>query len=105
MRGGSGCDTLTGISHFEDSLTVLSTFPNPASDYFTATYKLPQNKTGKLELFDIVGNLVYSTSLSQWSSVNTVELNDAITDGIYICKISSGGWSDWAKVVVYGSKY
>jgi len=101
---GSGCDTLTGISYFENSLTVLSIFPNSASAYFTATYKLPQNKTGKLELFDIVGNLVYSASLSQWSSVHRVELNDAIADGIYICKISSGGWSDWAKVVVRNEK-
>jgi len=101
---GSGCDTLTGISHFEDSLTVLNIYPNPTSNYFTATYKLPQNKSGKLELFDIVGNLVYTASLSQWSSVHRVEFNDAIADGIYICKISSGGWSDWAKVVVSNEK-
>jgi hypothetical protein len=78
----------------------LSVYPNPAVNEFTITYKLPANKSGKLELFDIVGNLIYTASLSQWSSVHNVELKGSISSGIYTCKLSSNGWMDWAKVIV-----
>ncbi|MBE7510767.1 MAG: T9SS type A sorting domain-containing protein [Bacteroidia bacterium] len=51
-------------------------------------YLLPQNKAGKLEIFDINGRAVYSQNLPQWSTLQFISL-PKIANGIYAIKINS----------------
>jgi hypothetical protein len=62
-------------------------------------YLLPQNKTGKLEIFDVNGRVVYSQNLPQWSTMQFISL-PKIANGIYNCVVTSGGERVSRKLVV-----
>lgn len=61
-------------------------------------YLLPQNKEGKLEIFDINGRKVYSL-LPQWSTLQMINL-PGLSEGLYQCVITSGNIRVSKKVVI-----
>lgn len=87
---GSICDSL-GLSVSENNFDFhFSIFPNPVTDgRFSISYLMPQNKNGKLELFDINGKRVYAQTLPQWSTLQQIHL-PPLASGIYECIIKSG---------------
>lgn len=84
---GSPCDSLTTIQEIEHNFH-FSLFPNPNSGNFKIIYLLPQNKSGRLEIFDVTGKKVYSQNLPQWSTLQYISLPN-LSSGIYNCTITS----------------
>jgi hypothetical protein len=97
---GSACDTLTGINEPLEHDFKFKIFPNPNNGNFKIMYLLPQNKTGKLEIFDVNGRVVYSQNLPQWSTMQFISL-PKIANGIYNCVVTSGGERVSKKLVVF----
>jgi len=98
---GSPCDSLTGINEFSSSQQQrLKISPNPTSGKFKVSYQSLQNESATLEIVDLFGNRAYHTVLPQWSSVHEVNLNEAITNGMYVCRISNSKRLVVGKVIV-----
>jgi hypothetical protein len=95
---GSACDTLTNINEIEHDFK-FKIFPNPNNGNFKIMYLLPQNKNGRLEIFDVNGRVVYSQNLPQWSTMQFISL-PKISNGVYNCVITSGGERVSKKLVV-----
>jgi hypothetical protein len=95
---GSPCDSLNSISEIEHDFK-FKIFPNPNYGNFKIMYLLPQNKAGRLEIFDVNGRVVYSQNLPQWSTMQFISL-PKISNGVYNCVITSGGERMSKKLVV-----
>ncbi len=103
-----GCDTTlgcpclitTGISEHGVHDFKFSIAPNPNNGAFKIIYLLPQNKAGRLEVFDITGKVVYQMSLPQWSTLQQIELPQSLSNGLYSCVITSDGYRQSKKVAV-----
>ena len=96
---GSLCDSLTSVSEIEHDFK-FKIFPNPNHGNFKIMYLLPQNKTGKLEICDINGRVVYSQNLPPWSTMQYISL-PKIANGVYQCVISSSNERVHKKLVVF----
>jgi hypothetical protein len=97
---GSACDTLTNINDLTEHDFKFKIFPNPNNGNFKIMYLLPQNKAGRLEIFDVNGRVVYSQNLPQWSTLQYISL-PKISNGVYNCVITSGGERGSRKLVVF----
>jgi hypothetical protein len=103
-----GCDTTLGcpclittsISEPGRHDFKFSITPNPSKGAFKIIYLLPQNKAGRLEVFDISGRVVYQISLPQWSTLQQIELPQNLSNGLYSCVITSDGYGQSKKVAV-----
>ncbi len=97
---GSLCDSLgLGMNEELHDFRFTAT-PNPNNGSFKISYLMPQNKKGKLEIFDINGRRVYEMNLPQWSTMQMVSLHANISDGVYNCVITSGNVRANKKLVV-----
>ena len=96
---GSVCDSLTSVNEIEHDFK-FKIFPNPNNGNFKIMYFLPQNKAGKLEIFDINGRAVYSQNLPQWSTLQFISL-PKIANGIYAIKINSDNFSVTKKLIIH----
>jgi hypothetical protein len=72
---------LVGIHEFFDIPINLTVSPNPNNGQFEINYELPQNEQGFLEIINILGEVVYSHDLVQWSSVHRLSLD--VSSGLY----------------------
>ncbi|MBE7510761.1 MAG: T9SS type A sorting domain-containing protein [Bacteroidia bacterium] len=97
---GSPCDTLTSVKDLTEHDFKFSVSPNPNNGNFRIMYLLPQNKSGKLEIFDINGRVVYSQNLPPWSTLQSVSLS-RVANGVYNCSITSNGERVHKKLVVF----
>ena len=96
---GSPCDTLgLGEPHIENSLRGVSLFPNPNSGRFTLGYFLPQGSSGKLEVYNLLGEKVYEQELKKNS--REVQINLALAKGIYLCRVVSSNQSQSIKFMI-----
>jgi hypothetical protein len=93
-----GCDTTsscvcltTGLEELEKHDFKFSLSPNPNNGNFKIMYLLPQNETGRLEIFDVNGRRVFEMNLPPWSTMQEVSLPSGISAGVYNCVITSGG--------------
>ena len=94
------CDSLTSLSPLNPPMGDLKIFPNPNNGNFKIMYLLPQNKAGKLEIFDINGRAVYSQNLPQWSTLQFISL-PKLSNGIYAIKINSDNFSVTKKLIIH----
>lgn len=101
-----GCDTTlgcpcltTGMEEANGHDFRFSVSPNPTSGSVKIIYLLPQNKSGKLEVFDLNGRRVYEMRLPPWSTLQQVDVS-FLSNGVYSCVVSSGGWRAVRKLVV-----
>jgi len=88
---GSACDTLSaGVEVFAANNINLQIAPNPIEEnVLHVTYKLPQNRSGTLKVFDITGKEVFKNTLPAWSTLQNINL-PMLSDGMYFCTVSSG---------------
>jgi Secretion system C-terminal sorting domain len=94
-----GCICLTGIDENEGHDFKFSISPNPASGQIRVIYLLPQNKNGKLEVFDITGRKVYAVTLPLWSTLQIMDLS-FLKNGIYNILITSDNFTSTSKLVL-----
>jgi hypothetical protein len=92
-----GCDTTlgcpcltTGMEEAQEHDFKFSISPNPSNGYLKVVYLLPQNRSGKLEVFDITGRKVYALPLPPWSTLQLVDLS-FLGNGMYNMVITSDG--------------
>ncbi len=97
---GSSCDTLTSVKDLAEHDFKFKIFPNPTNGNFRIMYLLPQNKSGKLEIFDINGRVVYSQNLPPWSTLQNISL-PKLSNGVYVCSITSNSQRVNKKLVIY----
>lgn len=90
------CDSVTanitgiGILENENNNFNLVVFPNPANEQVIISYELTQASQLKIELFDILGNKISSSSFSQTSGKHqTIVDTDQLSQGAYFIKLSS----------------
>ena len=95
---GSLCDTVyTGIHPPEERLT-LKLYPNPNKGSFQITYTpLPENL--RLQVFNILGEEVYSQTLPQWSQLQNIDIGN-LPAGVYMASITSSKSKKSVKFVV-----
>jgi len=93
-----GCDTTsscpcltTEIEEPEKHDFKFSVSPNPNNGNFNIRYLLPQNKNGRLEVYDVNGRRVYEMNLPPWSTMQSISLPSSVGSGVYNCVIMSGG--------------
>jgi hypothetical protein len=73
----------------------ISVRPNPTTDNFTVT--LADNTSARVQLFNIVGQMVYNQTTSE-ATLN-VNVNN-LTSGVYMLKVTQNGKTYTSKVVV-----
>jgi hypothetical protein len=61
---------------------------------------LPQNQSGKLEIFDVNGRRVFEMDLPVWSTMQYVNLPENISSGVYHVSIRSGTSTVNSKVAI-----
>jgi hypothetical protein len=85
------CDTLNIIGITEQHHDFkFSISPNPTNDgYIKLVYLLPQNKSGKFEVYNMTGQLVFEMNLPPWSTLQFVKLPE-LSSGVYTCVVKSG---------------
>ena len=90
----SGNGLTTGIESIKNNLAV-SVYPNPFVNELTVNYKL-QNNNATLTIFNLIGENIYTTTLSE----NSTQLSLTNFDkGIYFIKIIDGENSLTKKIV------
>ena len=82
----SPCDTLSSIVDFNSTNLIISIYPNPAKDNITIIIGNNEEETYNFELFDIVGNKVFSKQFTTSENSANISLN-SISKGIYVCRI------------------
>ena len=95
---GSICDTIvTGIPPLAKQLT-FKLYPNPNIGLFQITYTpLPENL--KLQVFNILGEEIYTKHLPQWSQTQSISIPN-INTGVYFAKLTSSKSSQSLKFLV-----
>lgn len=101
-----GCDTtlscpclITGLDETQGHDFMFSVSPNPSHGSLKIVYMLPQNKSGKLEVFDMTGRMVYSMSLSPWSTLQMVDFSH-LQNGLYNVIIDSENQRTSTKLIL-----
>lgn len=83
-------NTLVSVEELMENLTTFQLYPNPANEIVMLNFDAIENSTMNIELFDITGKLVYTTTLNVLKGNNTPRINiKEINSGTYLFKISS----------------
>jgi hypothetical protein len=80
----SSCGTPLYLGSAESQNVEFKSWPNPATDFIN--FDVPAGLSGTLEIFDLSGKLIKTSSLEKNIPVDIRSL----ADGIYFGKISSG---------------
>ncbi|MCF8364922.1 MAG: FG-GAP-like repeat-containing protein, partial [Bacteroidales bacterium] len=94
-------DLFTAINEIEHE-SIISAYPNPASDFITFNIENPGNEAAMLAVFDLQGRSIASFKTSN----NTLEWNlrdhsgKRLPAGLYACKITMGNKREVLKFVV-----
>ncbi len=93
----SGFDNSLGLTSVEESLFTIS--PNPFSNSFSVN--LPAKFTGKIELVDVLGRIIYeetiaNTSHYEWQNKANIQL----TNGAYYVRFTSNDEVIYQKKVI-----
>ena len=95
------CGSPTGIADEENS-NGLQVYPNPNSGTFTIVLNSMEKATYQLELRNVLGQLVYSETLSNFNGRYSKDLNvSEYGKGIYMMNVVSGDTKMTQKVIVY----
>lgn len=105
---GSPCDTLqwTGSPPTpEGGVSNFKIYPNPVTDnVLNIGYQLPVSASstslsGIFQIYDVTGKVVFRYVLPQWSHLQMFNLPQ-LSDGVYSCVITSGGYRVSKRLVV-----
>jgi PKD repeat protein len=89
-----------GIEITEKEQGYFNLYPNPNDGNMQVDYKIPENKTGILEIYDVLGRKLLNYSLS--SGKNTFVISGSILNkGIYFYQATAGNkWISIGKIIV-----
>ena len=97
-----GCDTscttcLVGVAEEENEKVSVRAAPNPTTGNFTLQFNV-QSVSGELEIFDVMGNMVYKEYIAPWSQYKRIDISK-LANGIYLCKILRGDNVETLKII------
>lgn len=94
----------TAINDLDGNKQVgLEVFPNPASNSLKVNYDGFAGKSGRIEIIDLLGRIVYTKTITNnIEGKNTIELNlDDIQNGIYMVRIQEkNGLAKTSKFII-----
>lgn len=88
------CDDCAIVGVEEMEKENISVYPNPATNNFTV--KLNGDETAHIQLFNLVGQQVYSETAANTTTINVSNMKS----GIYMLKVSQNGKVYTSKVIV-----
>jgi PKD repeat protein len=93
---------LVGIEYAGGNLIAISVFPNPAGSYVNITYSIYESQHVRVNLYDVAGREVLAIlEQDHHAGVHKVDIRlDALSEGIYILKISAGNGYAARRIVV-----
>ena len=87
-----GCDTTlgcttcyTGVDKEQKNNLTARASPNPSNGIFTLQFDV-QSTAGELEIFDVMGNMVWRDYVAPWSQYKHVDITK-LARGVYLCKM------------------
>ncbi len=90
----------TGIIESESNFSNLDVYPNPATNNLNINFTLKENKTVKIELFNLTGQTIfqdqYNNIRDQQSSIDLTDLSS----GTYILKFEMPEGNTFRKIIV-----
>jgi len=81
-------DVTTGLNNITTNDESISVYPNPSNGLFTFQSSVESHKSSVLEVYNMLGEKVYSKQLTTDNSQFTIDLSNN-TSGIYLYRISS----------------
>lgn len=92
---------VTGISTIFGESTVFDAYPNPTNGLLSVSFQAPEKNNYWLEVRDILGQIIYSESLNNFSGNYTkqIDLNQN-AHGLYFLSISTAQQKIVKKIVV-----
>ena len=88
------CNSCSNVNVEEMEKENITVYPNPASNYLNVT--LAGDEAATVQLFNLVGQQVYSETAVNSASINVANLKA----GVYMLKVSQNGKVYTSKVVV-----
>ncbi len=83
----------TGVAEMLNlnAFDVAQSYPNPADETATISYTTPNSTKIQLNVYNMLGGLVYSESATSQKGMNKIELETAsMTAGMYVYTVSNG---------------
>jgi len=97
--GGTNCD-IVGINENKLQTSIVSAYPNPATDKITFTYQLPENITNaSIKLFNTLGIPVIEIPLTNKQSSISINVSN-LSSGVYFYKLCDEKHSYQGKSIV-----
>ena len=90
---------VTKVEDVNASNLNLLTYPNPADDLLAIQWKSVNKQNSTIELFDIQGKLIQTTTMNQGSSVAYFDTR-SLYDGEYIVRMALGNQFITKKIVI-----
>ncbi len=102
-----GADTIsqtilvTGINEINDLKTTFSTYPNPAKDYLTISFKAYKEETFTIKLIDMAGKTVKIINLNALAGDNQFQMSlETIAKGSYSIQMQKGKSHAETKILI-----
>ena len=96
-------DILTGVNEIQiiKSELQIKIYPNPTSDFINVYLSNCKNENINAEIYDVLGNLVYSESFELHTSDIIHQINISnLNDGVYIIKFQTKDQTETQKIIV-----
>ncbi len=96
------CSTATDVADLENSSDLLKIYPNPNNGNFTVVLNSAEKSTCELQIRNVLGQIVYSETLSNLSGRYSKEFNvSEYGKGIYMISVAYPNTQTVQKVIVY----
>jgi hypothetical protein len=76
-----------GIENAEQKNLALQVFPNPSSENITVTFSAEENQANLIQLFNVMGELIYEIELNPSTSATSINISD-LAAGIYFVQVN-----------------
>lgn len=91
----------TSLQATQQQVLQFAAYPNPTSDNVKIAFNTNTAATATIEVFDLNGRLVKTTTQTTTSGINEIELNVAdLTNGFYILKVANGEATGHSKITI-----
>ncbi len=83
--------TISGNAGTQGTASHLDVIPNPNKGIFTLKGDVQTNRTIQLEVYDVLGQLVYSAAVNatEGNINHVIRLGDSMANGIYLIKVTN----------------
>lgn len=87
-------ESATGYLH-------LSVYPNPANTIANVEFASLKSSNASIEITDIAGRLISSSTMNTTAGINTVQLNvSKLAKGVYLLKLNANNKTEMVKVII-----